>query len=48
MPLTSEGEIIERNIQKQTLQGLKNVEVILKEAGSDLNHVIETTVFLKY
>lgn len=47
IPLTPEGEIVEGNIQEQTHQVLKNVQAILKEAGSNLNHVIKTTVFLK-
>ncbi|MBN2410366.1 RidA family protein [candidate division KSB1 bacterium] len=41
------GEIIKGGITEQTKQVLKNVESVLQAAGSDLLHVIKTTVFLK-
>ena len=34
------------DIVKQTEQILKNMENLLREAGSDLNHVIKTLVFV--
>lgn len=43
----STGSIIEGGIMDQTLQVLKNIEAILKEAGLSLNRVVKTEVFLK-
>lgn len=34
-------------VEKQTHQVLKNLQSILQQAGSDLNKVIKTTIFLK-
>lgn len=34
-------------IQAQTKQSLTNVKAILAEAGTDMDHVLKTTVFLK-
>lgn len=35
------------DIRQQTKQSLQNIENILKDNGSDLDHVIKTTVYLK-
>ena len=43
----STGPIIEGGIKDQTLQVLKNIEAILKEAGLSLNRVVKTEVYLK-
>ncbi len=43
----STGSIIEGGIKDQTLQVLKNIEAIMKEAGQSLNRVVKTEVFLK-
>ncbi len=40
------GSFPEGGIKEQTRQSLTNVESILKAAGTDLNHVVKTTVFL--
>lgn len=40
------GAFPEGGIQEQTHQSLKNAQAILEEAGTDLNHVVKTTVFL--
>lgn len=40
------GELAE-GVEKQTVQSLQNVQAILEEAGSGLDKVIKTTVFLK-
>ncbi len=40
------GNIDENNIEWQTHQSIKNLEAVLKEAGSDLSKVVKTTVFL--
>jgi len=34
-------------IDAQVEQALKNLEAILKEAGTDMNHVVKTTCFLQ-
>ena len=43
----STASIIEGGIMDQTLQVLKNIEAILKEAGLSLNRVVKSEVFLK-
>ena len=40
------GEFVEGGIQEQTRQALTNASKILKQAGTDLGHVVKTTVFL--
>ena len=40
------GEIVGSDIQSQANQVLKNLEQILKEAGTDFSNVIKTTCFL--
>jgi 2-iminobutanoate/2-iminopropanoate deaminase len=44
--LTPEGEMLGDDLEKQTHQVLKNLTEVLKEAGSDLDQVIKTTIFL--
>ncbi len=41
------GDIVEGGIQAQTRQALTNVSYILAEAGTGMDKVIKTTVFLK-
>lgn len=41
------GEIVGGDIQSQANQVLKNLEQILKEAGTDFSKVIKTTCFLE-
>ena len=40
------GEFVEGGIQEQTRQALTNAQAILEEAGTSLNNVVKTTVFL--
>lgn len=40
------GSFVEGGIKEQTEQVLKNVKAILAEAGTDISHVVKTTVFL--
>lgn len=40
------GNFVEGGIKEQTAQALTNAGNILKEAGTDLAHVVKTTVFL--
>lgn len=44
--LTPAGEMTEDDIVKQTHQVMKNVKAVLEAAGSSLNDVIKTTIFL--
>lgn len=44
-PVTN--KIVGDDIATQTTQALENIKAILLEAGSDMNHVIKVTVFLK-
>jgi len=41
------GEFVKGGIAEQTNQVLTNVNTVLKAAGSNLLHVIKTTVYLK-
>jgi 2-iminobutanoate/2-iminopropanoate deaminase len=41
------GKMVEGGIQAQTRQALTNLKAILEAAGSGLENVIKTTVFLK-
>ena len=40
------GQFVEGGIKEQTRQSLTNAQNILKEAGTDLSHVVKTTVYL--
>ncbi len=44
--LTPEGVMVQEDIELQTAQVLKNLEMVLEAAGSSLQHVIKTTVYL--
>ena len=41
------GEILEGDIKAQTRRVLENIKIILEEAGSCLEKVVKTTVYLK-
>jgi 2-iminobutanoate/2-iminopropanoate deaminase len=41
------GQLVEGGIQEQTVRVLENLKAVLAAAGSELRHVIKTTVFLK-
>jgi 2-iminobutanoate/2-iminopropanoate deaminase len=41
------GVIVEGGIENETRQALRNVQSILESAGTDLAHVVKTTVFLR-
>ncbi len=43
----STGEIIGTTVEEQTEQVFKNIKAILEEAGSSLDKVLKTTVFIK-
>jgi len=39
--------IVEGGVEAQTVQSLANMTEILKASGSDISHVVKTTVFVK-
>ena len=39
-------QFVKGDIKEQTRQALTNAQAILREAGTDLHHVVKTTVFL--
>jgi len=41
------GRFVEGGVEEQTRQTLKNIEAILKAAGSSLDDVVKVSVFLK-
>ncbi len=41
------GEIVKGGIAEQTAQVLANLRAVLKQAGSDLDKAVKTTVFIK-
>ena len=41
------GELIAGGLEEQTRQVLNNIRNVLEAAGSSLEHVVKTTVFLK-
>lgn len=46
IPLTPEGELVEGDIVAQTNQVFENLKAVLSAAGSSLDKVVKTTVFL--
>ncbi|MGD2199695.1 RidA family protein [Lysinibacillus fusiformis] len=47
IPLTATGELVEGDITVQTNQVFANVKAVLEAAGSSLENVVKTTVFMK-
>jgi 2-iminobutanoate/2-iminopropanoate deaminase len=47
IPLSKEGEMVNGDVKEQTHQVFRNLEAVLKEAGSSLDQVIKATVFIK-
>ena len=47
IPLTPDGELVGGGIEEQTRQVLENVKSVLEAAGSGLEQVVKTTIFLK-
>ena len=41
------GKLVEGGIEEQTRQVLRNIAAVLEAAGSSLDEVVKTTVFLK-
>ena len=47
LPLDASGKLLPGNIAAQTEQVLKNLAVVLVAAGSSLERVVKTTVYLR-
>ncbi len=47
IPLTTEGQVVEGGIEAQTEQVFKNLRAVLAEAGSSLDRVVKSTVFVQ-
>ncbi|GGB71345.1 RidA family protein [Fictibacillus barbaricus] len=46
IPLTKEGVMIDGDVKEQTHQVFRNLQAVLKEAGSSLEQVVKATVFI--
>ncbi|MCD6173155.1 MAG: RidA family protein [Sulfurimonas sp.] len=44
--LTPEGAMLENDVVIQTKQVLKNLQAVLEEAGSSMQQVVKTTIFI--
>ena len=47
IPLTASGDLVNGDITVQTTQVFENLKAVLAAAGTSLNHVVKTTVFMK-
>ncbi|GAA1385536.1 RidA family protein [Peribacillus frigoritolerans] len=47
LPINPSTNEMPESVAEQTKQSLENVKAILEAAGSDLQHILKTTVFLK-
>ena len=47
LPLTADGVLVGEDVQAQTEQVLRNLQLVLSDCGSDLNQVVKTTIFIK-
>src|SRR5690625_3896966 len=47
IPLTKDGELVKGALREQTHQVFKNLQAVLKAAGSSLELVIKSTLFIK-
>ena len=43
----STGNVVEGGVEEQTKQAIENLKAVLEEAGTSLNKVVKTTVFIK-
>jgi len=46
IPLTPDGKLVEGDIHEQTRQVLTNLNAVLEAAGSSLEHIVKTTIYL--
>ena len=47
IPLDVAGQMVEGGVQEQTKQIFANIQAVLAKAGTSLDKVVKTTVFLK-
>lgn len=47
LPIQPDGSFVEGTFEEQLHQVFANLQAVLEEAGSDLQHVVKTTVFIK-
>ncbi|MVP02176.1 RidA family protein [Paenibacillus lutrae] len=47
IPLNAEGQVVEGDVVEQTHQVFRNLQAVLQEAGTSLQHVVKATVFIK-
>lgn len=47
IPLTAAGDLVDGDIEAQTNQVFDNLKAVLAAAGSSLDQVVKTTVFMK-
>jgi len=46
IPLTPDGTLVEGDIHEQTRQVLTNLNAVLEAAGSSLENIVKTTIYL--
>ncbi len=46
IPLKADGTLVNGGVAEQTEQVINNLKVVLQAAGSEINKVVKTTVFL--
>ncbi len=46
IPLTPDGKLVEGDIHAQTRQVLTNLNAVLEAAGSSLDQIVKTTIYL--
>lgn len=47
IPLSKEGKKVDGGVKEQTVQVFENIKAVLNAAGTGLDQVVKTTVFLK-
>ena len=40
------GQVVSSSFEEQTRQAFTNIKIVLEEAGSDMNKVVKTTIFM--
>ena len=45
--INKKGNFIAKNIEEETIQIIKNISEVLKEANMNLSNIVKTTIFLK-
>ncbi|OOC42768.1 Rid family detoxifying hydrolase [Thermosipho sp. 1074] len=47
LPITENGELVKGDIKRETEIIMKNIEIILKEAGSALGKIVKVNVYIR-